>query len=72
MEKEERCKECVYWAISEEDLEEPYAQCRRYAPRPTEPSQPLFIWPETHEDDWCGEFKGKRKTAKAAPLSYTK
>lgn len=71
MSKDKRCKRCLYWVIPEDKPEAIQGECRRHAPRPAKPFDPLFIWPETNENDWCGEFKAVRKKAKAAILVET-
>ena len=49
------CQQCAHWHAGE---------CRRYPPAsivgPTEEGDdsPLYVWPLTTADEWCGEFRG--------------
>lgn len=54
------CENCIYWTRLAADIGEPayVGTCRRYAPRPhmkTIRSKPEPEWPQTVDDDWCGE-----------------
>lgn len=57
----ESCQSCIYWLDHEGDGEECKGLCRKNPPK-------VFIidrdyltlqtrFPETHKDDWCGEFE---------------
>lgn len=48
------CKNCDYWAHVGS-----YGQCRRDPPKIISKSQPNDVtgyWPQTQNDEWCGEF----------------
>ena len=64
------CVNCRYWRADRTDPEVGY--CKRYAPRPsmgaiirhdsgTAETVDHAIWPLTMDDDWCGQFRAKRK-----------
>ncbi len=59
-----RCMECKHWGP--EPPEDRFGYCSRYPPTP--PSYPspsgLGIWPKTHLNDLCGEFKRAAKPHK--------
>lgn len=59
----EKCYTCRFWKNRDTAYGE--GECRRYAPRPTtkprttgdgETLPVLTYWPETSQDDWCGEY----------------
>jgi len=47
---EHGCALCLYWDQHADQLDR--GQCRKNAPVPG------CGWPETHRNDWCGEFRG--------------
>lgn len=55
-----RCQHCRFW---EGTLEDEEGDCRKYAPRPYQPSPSeevgarSFEWPTTYFEDWCGDFE---------------
>ena len=52
------CLECQFWIkVSEEGDDQPYGECRRYAPRIRPDKQYTAYWPYTYQKDWCGELK---------------
>lgn len=54
-----RCEWCRYWrSILGKDGEYERGECRRYAPRAgsSPVDDPHVAWPETHYDDWCGDY----------------
>ena len=54
-----QCESCAYWKRPNEKPAAIVGECRRYAPRPSSTgsfaSQSFTMWPETRDDDWCGE-----------------
>ncbi len=45
------CSTCQFWFCS---------QCRRYPPREEEGAvRTIYVFPNTDEDLWCGEWKAK-------------
>ena len=48
----ENCGECRFWE-SENNAE--FGRCKRYAPTVIAVDG-RHEWPETHQDDWCGDF----------------
>ena len=58
--KKETCCECQFWInVSEEGEDQPYGECRRYAPRITSSEHYHAYWPYTDQNDWCGELKAQ-------------
>ena len=53
----QECKDCRFW---DRPAGAPTAKglCRRYAPRPGS----RVPWPETDQNDWCGEWQTKEDT----------
>jgi hypothetical protein len=67
-----KCKECLYWQISDQARDE--GACRRNAPSArhverdwSEGALSWIGWPRTKATDWCGEFK---KRDGAQPTVY--
>lgn len=66
----DRCETCRYWRFLMHGREEPVDRawsvgfCHRYAPRPVVARNPdqETNWPETHSDEWCGEWRAKDET----------
>ena len=66
------CRTCRYWRVLEEsavvgDTDQPErirreGQCRRSFPHPKGGRYPRSLWPQTSEDDWCGEWKSGSTT----------
>lgn len=58
-----QCKNCLYWRRFDSSPSMPnMGFCERYPPRVLAMSNganddPITYWPETAEDDRCGEFK---------------
>jgi hypothetical protein len=66
------CGSCAYWdplSINEGDL----GYCRRHAPLVGKMRNETFqtVWPETFDDDWCGEHQARRAATPAAPAGGT-
>lgn len=56
-----KCSECYFWHAYGSGAG-PTGQCRRHAPvvlRINADGESENPFPETHEDDWCGDFLGK-------------
>lgn len=53
--KQPRCEDCRFWERYLDD--DPCGVCR--IRRPLIDDDGDTIWPETHENDWCGEFQAK-------------
>lgn len=57
--KRPTCETCAYWHIYED--QKILGNCKRNAPKPVEWPEGLdgggygTCWPETTDDDWCGE-----------------
>ena len=55
----ETCKGCHFWRrlglIEHGETENRRGRCKRNAP--VDRGMNNAFWPETHESDWCGEFK---------------
>lgn len=57
------CKDCRFSYSSNDALEGPIVECRRYAPRPhaQAPGEGELFWTLVNEnEDWCGEFEEHR------------
>ena len=59
-----RCDTCKYWERHHAQFSSVVDKgtCRRHAPRAalildTEASVLDATWPETHDDEWCGEWE---------------
>lgn len=60
-----RCDTCRFWSRDEGDG--CFGECRRHAPRPWksetcddfDDGPTVAFWPETANDDWCGEHEAK-------------
>ena len=53
------CSECKFW----DDRKNEFGECRRYAPKANVKSigeDGGVLWPETHYDQWCGDFEGNQ------------
>ena len=50
----EKCAACRFWTklIRDDGL----GRCRRYPPQ-QQHVPGCWVWPLTHEDDWCGEYQ---------------
>jgi hypothetical protein len=56
------CADCKYWQSIDE-----YGSCRRHAPKPAlhqteDGDAPSYvgIWPQTSEEEWCGDYLENR------------
>ncbi len=59
------CRDCQFYMYRRDG----HGACRRYAPRPRRISDDAPVagqiekwaeWPNVTDDDWCGEFAGRR------------
>lgn len=51
MSRVERCETCRFWDKFIDDR----GECRRKS----KPDPPAHSWPNTYDDDWCGEWRSK-------------
>jgi hypothetical protein len=67
---QECCSGCKFWSKSGEDAGDghgnsAYGECRRYPPTDRtegeDGDETVFLPPFTLADEWCGEFKPRRK-----------
>lgn len=62
-----RCSKCKYWCYPDRFMKDPdkmeFGQCRRFPPLPVKISSfdDFPTWPDTWEDNFCGEFKVKER-----------
>ena len=71
-----KCVSCKFW---EEDSEKSsYGYCHRYAPKPAPRSEIVHrvegdtsmntFWPQTREEDWCGEWSAQVEVEEGEPV----
>jgi hypothetical protein len=58
------CETCRFWSTNPAELFPGYGECRRHAPRKSDPSDRV-LWPVTSLDDFCGEHEPAPVTAEA-------
>lgn len=60
---EPTCDLCLFWEHLRNTAVVGKGVCRRYAPRAVvselEAASMDAVWPETHDDEWCGDFVRK-------------
>lgn len=57
-----RCETCKFWRLFRaEDI----GECRRHAPAPIRGIRDAYdvYWPETRDEDWCGEHEPASREA---------
>lgn len=64
-----KCKNCRFWVVHQIAIDDTLihgelGECRRFPPLGDRFDEDRFT--VTHEDDWCGEFKVKKKVDKDA------
>jgi hypothetical protein len=64
-ERKERCDKCAFWERFHDTTD--IGRCRRYAPRENQVG-----WPETAENDWCGDFRYPSPEAYRADYPWPK
>lgn len=55
-ENQQTCETCAYADPHIGDNGIPFLECHRYPPHIIHPEgEPLMMWPQVHDGDWCGE-----------------
>ncbi|MDE2578096.1 MAG: hypothetical protein KGL46_04765 [Hyphomicrobiales bacterium] len=57
-----RCADCAYWELVRPNE----GWCRRHSPTTPDAADAVAHWPQSHAEQWCGDFVASHRTSAPA------